>query len=172
MRTTTLILTAALAGTLAACSGQKHDEKKADGAHAPAAAASTDTMPSPKAGLWEQTVSGPAIPGATTVKFCQGPATPGSNPFNTPQPGVTCSKNEVNKSPAGVTFEAVCETQGVTVSTKGNVTGDLDAAYKVEITTNTTGANIPPQMAATSFTVDAKRIGDCPAGTAPNTLVP
>ena len=47
----------------------------------------------------------------------------------------------------------------------------MDSAYKVDITTKTTGANVPPQMAEMKMTVDATRLGDCPAGAAPGSVV-
>lgn len=167
MRTQLLLIsTVAL---LAACSN--NEEKTAEAGAETAAATESAAPPAPKAGLWEQTVSSAQLPQPTTVKICVGETEPGANPFNTPQPGVTCSENSVKSSPGGAEFHAVCETQGMTVTSDGKVSGDMNSAYKVEITTKTSGANIPAGMGEMTMTVDAKRLGDCPAGAAPNSVV-
>ena len=84
---------------------------------------------------------------------------------------MTCSENSVKSVPGGAEFHAVCNAQGMTVTSDGKVSGDMRTAYKVDITTKTTGPNVPPAMAEMKMTIDAKRLGDCPAGTAPNTIV-
>ena len=103
--------------------------------------------------------------------MCIGETAPGSNPFNAPQQGVTCSENTVKSAPGGAEFHAVCNAQGMTVTSDGKVSGDMRTAYKVDITTKTTGPNVPAAIADMKMTMDAKRLGDCPAGTAPNTIV-
>lgn len=165
-----LVLISAVA-MLAACSNA--DEKKtgvASDTVAPAAAETVSTA-APQPGLWEQTISGGQMPQATTVKICVGETAPGANPFNTPQPGVTCSENSVKSVIGGAEFHSVCETQGMTVTSDGKVTGDMSSAYKVEVSTKTTGANVPAGMGDMKMTVDAKRLGDCPAGATPNSVV-
>lgn len=157
---------------LAACSNS--DNKTAaekDGAATPAPAAENASMPAPKPGLWQQTVSGGMMPAPTTVKMCVGPTVAGENPFSAPQQGVTCSENSVKSAPGGAEFHSVCASQGMTVTSDGKVSGNMDSAYKVDITTKTTGANVPPQMAEMKMTVDATRLGDCPAGAAPGSVV-
>ena len=159
-----------LAALLAACSNSSGDNAAApdDGATPEAQAVS---LPTPQAGLWEQTVSGGPIPQAVTVKTCVGETAPGSNPFNTPQAGVNCSENSVNQTASGAEFHAVCEAQGMSVVSDGKVSGNMRTEYMVEITTKTTGPNVPPQMANMSMTINAKRLGDCPAGVAPGGVV-
>ena len=83
------------------------------------------------------------MPQPTTMKICIGETAPGSNPFNAPQQGVTCSENSVKSAPGGAEFHAVCNAQGMTVTSDGKVSGDMRTAYKVDITTKTTGPQRP-----------------------------
>lgn len=152
---------------LAACSNSDEAKTKKEETAAPTNA----SMPAPQPGLWEQTVSSASMPQPTTIKMCIGETAPGSNPFNAPQQGVTCSENTVKSVPGGAEFHAVCNAQGMTVTSDGKVSGDMRTAYKVDITTKTTGPNVPAAIADMKMTMDAKRLGDCPAGTAPNTIV-
>jgi len=165
-----LVLISAVA-MLAACSNAEEKKGGVASDTATPAAAETAEAVTPRAGLWEQTVSGAQMPQPTTVKICLGETAPGSNPFNTPQPGVTCSENSVKAAAGGAEFHSVCEAQGMTVTSDGKVTGDMANAYKVEISTKTSGANIPAGMGEMKMTIDAKRLGDCPAGAAPNSVV-
>ena len=161
-----LILVSAVA-MLAACSNPEQQTAAEGAAPAPANTAT----PTPRTGLWEQTISGGEMPQPMTVKICVGPTEPGTNPFNAPQPGVACSENTVRSVAGGAKFHSVCETQGMTIASDGKVTGDMNSAYKVEISTRASGANVPSQMSEMTMTIDAKRLGDCPAGAAPNSVV-
>lgn len=163
-----LISTVAL---LAACSNPDNAKTPANGDPAPAAPANA-ALTAPQPGLWRQTVSGAQMPQPTTVKICVGETAPGENPFNAPQAGVTCSENTVKSAPGGAEFHSVCQAQGMTVTSDGKVTGDMRTAYKVAIATKTTGPNVPAGMGDMTMSIDAERLGDCPAGTAPNTVVP
>lgn len=155
---------------LAACSKSEADKAAAPGDSA-APAAQAASLPAPQPGLWEQTVSGGPMPQAMTVKMCVGETAPGSNPYNTPQAGVSCSENSVKAVAGGAEFHTVCQAQGMSVVSDGKVSGNMRTDYKVQITTKTTGPNVPPQMADMAMTVDAKRLGDCPAGVAPGAVV-
>lgn len=162
-----LVLISAVA-LLAACSNAEETKTAANSERAEAAPAA---LAAPAPGLWQQTVSGAQMPQPMTVKMCLGETAPGANPFNAPQPGVTCSENTVKSTPGGAEFHAVCNAQGMTVTSDGKVSGNMDSAYKIDITTKTTGPNVPPQMAEMKMTIDATRLGDCPAGTAPGAVV-
>ncbi|WP_292223367.1 DUF3617 family protein [Brevundimonas sp.] len=156
---------------LAACSNSDNKATTEGGGTAAPATPAAATMPAPKPGLWQQTISGGAMPAPTTVKMCVGPTVEGENPFSAPQPGVACSENSVKAAPGGAEFHSVCNAQGMTVTSDGKVSGNMDSAYKIDITTKTTGPNVPPQMAEMKMTIDATRLGDCPAGTAPGAVV-
>ena len=54
---------------------------------------------------------------------------------------------------------------------RGEALPSIGAVSRLEITSRVTGANVPPQMAQMNTTIDARRLGDCPAGVAPNTIV-
>lgn len=169
MRAQLILISAA--ALLAACSNSDNaTPTEGAGTTAPAPAENA-TLAAPKPGLWQQTVSGGAMPAPTTVKMCVGPTVAGENPFSAPQPGVACSENSVKSAPGGAEFHSVCEAQGMTVTSDGKVSGNMDSAYKVDITTKTTGPNVPAQMAEMKMTIDATRLGDCPAGAAPGSVV-
>lgn len=154
---------------LSACS--RSDAEKTAAADSGTAPAKTVTLATPQPGLWEQTVSGGPMPHAMTVKMCVGDTAPGSNPFNTPAPGVTCTENGLNAVGGGAEFHSVCQARGMNIVSDGKVSGDMRTAYTMQITTKTTGPNVPPQLADMTMSVDAKRLGDCPAGVAPGAVV-
>lgn len=162
-----LISTVAL---LAACSNGDKAKAPAETASAPAATVPA-AAPAPKAGLWEQTMSGGPIPAPMVVKMCVGETAPGANPFAVPDTSGTACTQSSKAVAGGAEFHSTCNTDGRIVESKGKVTGDMMTNYKVEIATTTTGPNIPPQMANMNMTIDAKRLGDCPAGAQPNTVV-
>lgn len=154
---------------MSACS--RSDAEKTATAGGGTAPAKTFALATPQPGLWEQTVSGGPMPKAMTVKMCIGETAPGSNPFNTPRAGVTCSENSLKTVGSGAEFHSVCQIQGMDIVSDGKVSGDMRTAYTMQITTKTTGPNVPPQMADMTMSVDAKRLGDCPAGVAPGAVV-
>lgn len=161
-----------VAALLAACSNAD-DKASSPERSADTAAPAAMSLAAPAPGLWQQTLSGGAMPGEMTVKMCLGETTPGSNPFNAQQPsGVSCTENSSRPVAGGMTFRSVCDAQGMTVTSEGRVTGDLRTAYRVNIDTTNTGPNVPPQMARLSMVIDARRLGDCPAGVAPGAVVP
>jgi hypothetical protein len=168
MRAQLILISAA--ALLAACSNP--GDAKPEGEAAASKAAEPVRMAAPQPGLWQQTISGGAIPAPMTVKMCVGPAVEGENAFTAPQTGATCSENTARTTASGAEFHSVCTTQGMTVTSDGKVTGDMRNSYKVDITTRTTGANVPAQMADMQMTIDATRLGDCPAGAEPNSVVP
>jgi len=155
---------------LAACSNA-NEKTSAEGGETTAPATDTASMAAPQPGLWQQTISGGQMSQPMTVKICVGETAPGSNPFSAPQPGVSCSENSARSTPGGAEFHSVCDAQGMTVTSDGKVTGDMRNAYKVDLTTRTAGPNVPPQMAEMKMSIDATRLGDCPAGAAPNSVV-
>lgn len=159
-----LLIVAATAALAAACSNSD-TAKNGESSATPASAAAPQA---PRAGLWEQTTSGGMTPSPMTVKVCVGEPAPGANPFETPPAaGADCTR-----SGTATDFSMTCTTNGMTVVSSGKVTGDMNSAYKVEAETKTTGPNVPPQMADLKMTIDAKRIGDCPAGVQPGAIVP
>lgn len=168
MRAQLLLISAAV--LMVACSNSSDAQRDEEAAGEKAAEPAR--MAAPQPGLWQQTISGGAIPAPMTVKMCIGAAVEGENTFTAPQTGATCTENTARTTATGAEFHSVCTTQGMTVTSDGKVTGDMRNSYKVDITTKTTGANVPAQMADMTMTIDATRLGDCPAGVEPNSVVP
>lgn len=171
MRTYLTACTAACALLLGACSGgqKASDTAAANDTAADTAIASADAAPAPKAGLWEMKISAAGVPQAQTTKVCVGEPAPGTNPF-TPPPGAgqTCAKNAVTKVAAGYEIDSECTINGMTATSKGSVTGDFASAYKIEMATKMSGANLPAAAQQEVKTViDAKYLGDCPADLKP-----
>lgn len=163
----TLALAAATA-LLGACSDQASDKETAR----PSASASD--IPAPRAGLWEQTMSSPGNPAGATFRVCVGEPDPEDNPFAFSQgDDVECSQRDFRRVAGGVEFETRCTSQGMTVASKGRITGDLNSAYEGVVTSTMSGEALPQGMPAEmSLAVKARRLGDCPAGVEPGTLLP
>ncbi len=167
------LASAATVALLAACSDDQSGAAAPAqaAARAEAAPAAVGAAPAPRPGLWEHVISGGSLPQPTTVRVCVGSTPAGANPFNAPQPGVTCSENTASPAPGGAAFHSVCESQGMTVVSDGQVSGDLNTAYQVRIASRASGVNVPQEMTTTTTAIDAKRLGDCPAGVSPDTVV-
>ncbi len=170
MRTYLAACTAACALMLGACSGgEKADGNTAATNETAAAAPSADASVAPKAGLWEMKITAAGMPQPQATKVCVGEPTPGTNPF-TPPPGAgqACARNAVNKVATGYEIDSECTINGMTATSKGSVTGDFSSAYKIEMATKMSGANIPAAAQQEVKTViDAKYLGACPADMKP-----
>ncbi|MET0272254.1 MAG: DUF3617 family protein [Phenylobacterium sp.] len=155
-----------MASSLALVGCSKKDGDAKAGAEVAAA------QPMPKAGLWELTVTAAALPEATKMQVCVGEPTPGSNPFTPPQPNQTCAKNNVVRTAGGYAIDMECASSGMTMAIKGDVTGDFSSAYRVDMTTTLSGANVPAGQPPIKSAVDAKYVGACPAGMTPGQSAP
>lgn len=169
-----ILILVSSAALLTACSspdtGSNSDAGKS-GEDASTTAPATATAKAPRAGLWEQTTSGGMIPAPVTLKMCIGEPEPGADPYSMPQAeGADCTQSAA-PTIGGMAFTSTCQVQGMTIVSNGKMSGDMNSAYKVEITSRTTGPNVPPQMAEISMVIDAKRLGDCPAGVQPGSPV-
>ncbi len=174
MRTTIIATYLVLgAASLAGCSAKQNG--------ATSSASSTTTTPStpaavasnmPKPGLWQMTVTGSSMPSPMTTKMCMGAPTPGANPFTPPpQAGQTCAKNAVTKTADGYAIDQQCTVNGMTMSTKGSVSGDFSSSYKTVMTSKMTGANVPTMMQTErTSTAEAKYLGACPADMQPGAV--
>ena len=174
MRNTTVLATSLMLGSLAllgACSA-KPDAAKSGATSTTTATATAPASAMPKAGLWEMSVTGSAMPTPMKTRMCMGEAKPGTNPF-TPPTATTqaCAKNSVTKTADGYAIDMECAQNGVTMATKGTVTGDFSSSYKTVMTSKMTGANIPAMMQnERTSTAEAKYLGACPAGMAPGAV--
>ena len=139
------------------------------------AAASAQSAPTRKAGLWElsMTMSAPMTM-HQTMQMCTDATTEAkglafNNNMNAPS-GVTCTSGPVTPAPGGWRYSNTCSMKGMTMATEGTATGDFGSGYRMESTTTMTPAPIP-QMAQSHMVIDAKWLGPCPADLAPGDMM-
>ena len=146
---------------LTACS-----KKTETGEAKPAAAAipSMTTPPSRKPGLWSQTIA--SADANQTMKVCLDADTDAKmSVWGQAMGKDMCSKNSFSRTPGGWSFESVCAMgEAGTITSKGTVTGDFNSAYKVKISSTTTGSSMPQANGAHEMSLNAKWEGACPAG--------
>lgn len=157
-----IALTAAAAAMIMVAGCGKKDEAAANGAAGGETAAASTGSKMPKAGLWEMTVTA-AGQKTPTTKVCMGATAPGANPFTPPNSGA-CAKNNVTATADGYDIDMECSANGQTMAMKGKVTGDMENAYTANYTMTVMGREM-------TTAIDAKRVGDCPAGTQPGAVV-
>lgn len=169
-----LVAVSAAALALAACSGEG-----GAGGDAPSVETALADLEHPLPGLWEHEM-GDGAGTAFTAKFCVGAPEPGDNPFASSSTGgeegedADCPVQELRRAADGLHFRSVCNMgEGGTLTSEGKVTGDLKRAYRVEVSMKTAGVPIAPGMPSEGrMVVNARRIGDCPAGVEPGAMVP
>lgn len=160
-RTMLILAVAGLSLSLAACNKGGSGEAKTESA--PAAA---EAMPTPGAGLWEQTMMGEGLPQITS-SICLDAATASAGFGKDPQ-DMPCTQREFHRTADGWTFSSTCTMPtGGTVKTTGTVAGNVGSDYTVTVQSETSGAPQAAANGARTMTVHAVRKGDCPAGMAP-----
>jgi Protein of unknown function (DUF3617) len=129
----------------------------------------TPLTPVRKPGWWEMKidVQGPTpTPIRQTMRICTDPAVDkAQSPFGV-HAGSTCPPLDVAKTPTGWELHESCALAGMTISTSGHATGDLDSHYDVALVTHLAPAPTP-QAAETHIAIDATWLGPCPAGKKP-----
>lgn len=157
---------------LAACS--KKEDKAAPAAEASASASASGadasatagpvTFPKRKPGLWTHTMNAHGTTQA--MKICIDADTDAKMSVWGQAVGKEmCSKNAVSAAPGGYSFESECDMgQMGHVVSKGSVTGDFNSAYTVKTTSTTTGSSMPQANTTSEMTLEAKWVGECPAG--------
>lgn len=161
---TSIMLAGVAILALGACSqsGDTAGEKGGGSAAAPGAAASLN---GPKPGLWRITTSidaMPAAPAPTTAEVCVTQATFEAPAGAASSPGMDCTVGAFTRNGDAMVSSTTCTMQGgmkTDVSTR--VTGDFNSRYTMVATSKVTGA--PMAMPDTVVTMNAERIGDCPA---------
>lgn len=163
----------ALVLLLGACS----DQPASPDAAAPTAQTqgASGTAPAPRPGLWEHAMSGESPQQTAVLKICVGPEKAGQNPF-APSAGdedADCGEPDIQRTPTGLSYTSTCSSDGMTMTSRGTVTGDLTQQYTVDAVISMSGAALPPGVPSEGrIKVVARRIGDCPAGVEPGSLVP
>lgn len=170
-------LTASVAAcALTACS--KPAEKAAGEAKPASAAAPADlTMPKRKAGLWEQTMEmasaagGPGMHQVSTL--CVDPASEGEMAAMGLQMSkdIKCTEQRVTRTATGMEFSSVCPMgDSGTVASKGVMTGDFNASYKMDMVSTTTGAASEHMNGERRMTMTAVWKGPCPPDMKPGDI--
>lgn len=155
--------------TPAEAAGQAQTQAQATTA-APEAAAPA-ARPLRKPGLWRMTMTSQGmhqesqlcVDKAVDEKLGLSGQRPGANP---------CHENKMTPRPGGgFDIESVCDLgEAGTMTSKGTVTGDFNADYKVDMTTTTKGAAAPQMNGTRSMTMEARWMGPCPAGMQPGDM--
>jgi len=132
-------------------------------------------MPARKAGLWEirMAFEGRNLP-AQVMKQCVDAATDRQmNNFGGPAQGA-CAKQDVSHSGGTMTVDSVCKFDDATTTSHAVVTGSIDSAYTMQVTSTRAGGRPLPGMtpgAATHMTIQAKWLGPCAAGQRPGDII-
>lgn len=157
--------------SLAAC-GQADEGTRADKQGVAAGAVAGNDMPTgPAPGLWRVTTRMTGMPAGMdtpSIETCIREAT-----FEPPQgavpqsPGMTCDQQSFRREGDAMVGHMVCTSaDGVRTVTDTRVTGDYSRNYTMEVTSTITPAPTP-EMAEVSMVMNAERLGDCPAESAP-----
>lgn len=161
MKTSLMFVACASVLALGACnqSGEA-PAAKGDSAAAPAA-----SMDGPTPGLWRITTTTdamPAGPAPTTVETCITSATFEAPAGAASAPGVDCTSQAFRREGDAMVGSTTCTMQGGMKTEVGTrVTGDFSSRYTMVATSKVTGA--PMAMPDTVVTINAERLGDCPA---------
>ena len=123
-------------------------------------------LPARKPGLWEVKTTIDGHGRAVTVQQCIDAATDqmlqsNAGPFSAP----ACPEREVKKSDNGVTIDSRCSFNGKAASAHANITGSLDNAYTMTVTSE--GADLP----AMTMTSEGKWLGACADGQQPGDII-
>jgi hypothetical protein len=72
------------------------------------------------------------------------------------------------KADGSWSFDSDCQAaNGVRIVRSGVVIGDFDRKYQISVTTTISGAKDPRMLGTRKLSIDAERLGDCPAGMRP-----
>jgi len=167
MRTFIVLATCVAALTLAAC-GDKADETASVEAGAASAPAAAPTVDAPRPGLWRVTTSmaglpaGVAMPSVETCVTGQSFAQMQKDAARMPA-DIDCTDQTFRREGDVLIGHAVCTLpDGSKSETDTRVSGDFNSRYTMEVKSRMTPAP-SPDMAETTMTMTAERIGDCPA---------
>lgn len=134
--------------------------------------ASAAELPVRKPGLWEIKIklTGGAAPTAM-MRHCTDESTDRQmitlfNPL-APQP---CTASEVQKHDNRYTLDAVCKTDGKTITLHSDITGDFSSTYSV-VTETRTQDEPDTEPVVTSMTLEGKHVGACKWGQKPGDVV-
>ena len=134
-------------------------------------------MPKRKAELWEQTMDAASISGGQAMhqvaSVCVDPASEGEMAAMGLQMSkdMKCTEQRVTRTATGMEFTSTCPMgDSGTVASKGVMTGDFNASYKMEMTSTTTGAAAEQMNGEHKMTLTAVWKGPCPADMKPGDI--
>ncbi|MDR3507549.1 MAG: DUF3617 family protein [Caulobacteraceae bacterium] len=171
----------ALAG-LAGCNKPSPAPSSAPSAAAPSAAApaaaggpiALENLPHRKPGLWRQTIEmeGAAHSPPATELCLDAAAEAKLSAFGQQAAEGKCQSQQFTRNLDGtISFSSSCDLgQGHIVSSKGLVTGDFNAGYKIAMDTTTTGAPMEQMNGEHRMTVTATWAGPCPTDMKPGDM--
>ena len=168
-----LSLTAAIAAlSLAACQqpaadgANDGDTTRAEGG---VEATSTDAELTPgdtqlREGLWQTTMTMEGSPPVVT-RMCVDEGMNALSASVNAQAANDCSQ-QIHRTANGMTFTSECRMGevGGTISTQGELVGDLNSGYTMHATTTTTGAQMAAMNGTHEMTSEVVYEGACPAG--------
>lgn len=122
-------------------------------------------FPGRKSGLWETVTSGDGIPEAKLRECVDQVADRATVAGPKEVPGLKCQVSSAEGGASGFNATVTCDMSGTKMVVKSLGRGDFASAVTYTITTTFD----PPFMGQTSRTmkIDAKYLGQCPAGTQP-----
>jgi hypothetical protein len=88
------------------------------------------------------------------------------SPFGVNMRGGGCQPTKIARSASGWTISGACDTGQMKITADAVATGDLDDRYHVDIDTHMDPPPAP-QAAEVKVAIDARRLGECPAGKKP-----
>jgi Protein of unknown function (DUF3617) len=133
-------------------------------------------MPARKPGLWDlkMNIEGRNLP-VTGMKHCVDQATDKLMNANFGgSANEACSKQDVTKTATGMIVDSVCKFGDATTTSHAVITGSLDSAYTVDVTSTRTGGPPLPGHApgaATHMRIQANWLGACAAGQRPGDII-
>lgn len=160
----------ALAGVLglSACSDGKTTETpagEAQGAMSSAPASSQAGLDAPRPGLWRVTTSMEGMPGALAIPpqdICVTEARL-EVPAGPVEAGADCTTQPFTRQGDAMTTTSTCTLPGnVKADTAIRISGDFNSRYTTVVTTRLDPPPMP-QMTQTKMTLNAERLGECPA---------
>lgn len=132
-------------------------------------AAAEYPVPVRQPGLWRQVSVVEGLDRPIAMKLCIDKATDAQMAWWGPAARRNCkSDSMVRKADGSWSFDSDCQdANGVRVVRSGVVIGDFDVRYQLKATTTISGLANPALQGTRTISIDAERLGSCPAGMRP-----
>ena len=134
------------------------------------------TLPSPKAGLWRETLMrdghGLALVGDLRACLDSDARKRLSMLGDKAEKGMCKDRTVTRDADGGYHFSSSCDMGPAGhVTTQGELTGDLASRYRVHTQSDTTGASFNTMNGRHVVDIEARYLGPCPAGMVPGDVV-